>query len=62
MPNFNPPAKVRLALYVLTAVGSVVVAYLKVKNVIGDPEIALWGGLVTVVNSMAALNTTVKEQ
>lgn len=60
--TFNPPAKVRAILYVATAVGSVVVAYLKVKGYIGDAEIALWGGLVTVVNSMAALNTNVGDK
>lgn len=58
--KLNPPPKVRAALYVLTAVGSVVVLYLKAKHYIGDDEVAFWGGLVAVVNSMAALNVSVK--
>lgn len=56
--KFNVPYRVRLALYIFTALGTVVVGYLLNKEVIGDQEVALWGGLVTVVNSMAALNVT----
>lgn len=58
--QFNPPAKVRVALYVLSALGSVVVSYLSVKHFIGDAEVALWGGLVAVVNTMAGLNVSSK--
>lgn len=56
--NFNIPYKVRAALYILTAIGTPVVGYLLAKDVIGELEVSLWGGLVTVVNSMAALNTS----
>lgn len=56
--NLNPPRRVRAALYVLTAVGTPVVAYLNVKGVLGDPELVLWAAEVTVVNGLAALNTT----
>lgn len=56
MGDYNPPAKVRAALYLLSAVGSVVVSYLSVKHYIGDAEVALWSGLVGVIGSMAALN------
>jgi hypothetical protein len=55
--NLNPPRRVRAALYVLTAVGTPVAAYLKFKGLIGDAELALWGAEVTVVNGLAALNT-----
>lgn len=55
--NLNPPRRVRAALYVLTAIGTPIAAYLKFRGIIGDPELALWGAEVTVVNGLAALNT-----
>lgn len=55
--TLNPPRRVRALLYVLTAVGTPVAAYLKFKGYIGDEELALWGAEVTVVNTLAALNT-----
>lgn len=55
--NINPPRRVRAALYILTALGTPLAAYLKVKGYIGDEELALWAAEVTVVNGMAALNT-----
>ncbi len=55
--RINPPRRVRAALYVLTAIGTPIAAYLKLKGYIGDPELALWGAEVTVVNTLAALNT-----
>lgn len=55
--NLNPPRRVRAALYVLTAVGTPVAAYLNLKGYIGDPELVLWAAEVTVVNGLAALNT-----
>lgn len=54
--RLNPPRRVRAALYILTAVGTPVFAYLKVKGYIGDPELVLWSAEVTVVNGLAALN------
>jgi hypothetical protein len=56
--RLNPPRSVRAALYVLTAVGTPIVAYLNVRGWIGDPEMVLWAAEVTVVNGLAALNTT----
>lgn len=58
MGDYNPPAKLRYALYILSGIGSVVVSYLSIKHVIGDAEVALWGGLVAVVNTMAGLNVS----
>jgi len=55
--TINLPYKVRAALYVLTALGTPVVAYLFAKELIGTLEVTLWGAEVTVVNVMAALNT-----
>lgn len=56
--NLNVPYKVRAALYVLTALGTPVVAYLKAKHLIGDLEMNLWAAEVAVVNVLAAFNVT----
>lgn len=56
--RLNPPKKVRQLIYVVTAVGTPVVAYLLVKGVIGEAEVVFWGALSTVVNGMAALNAS----
>lgn len=56
--KFNLPAWLRLSLYGLTAVGTPVVAYLKVKGYIGDHEVNLWFGEVTVVAALAGFNVT----
>lgn len=57
MPTINIPAKVRFLIYLLTAIGTPVVGYLKVKGYIGDPELALWAAEVTVSNTLAAAKT-----
>lgn len=56
--NLNLPNKVRAALYVLTALGTPIVAYLFAKGFIGEIEVALWAAEVTAVNAMAALNVS----
>lgn len=56
--NFNLPSQVRLALYILTAVGTIVVGYLFDSERIGQNEVVAWGSLVTLVNTMAAFNVT----
>lgn len=58
--TFNPPSKIRALLYIITAIGTPVVAYLLTKDVISELEVALWAAEVTVVNAMATLNVTVK--
>jgi len=58
--QYNPPANVRAILYVVSAIGSVLVSYLSVKHLIGDAEVGLWSGLVAVVNTMAGLNVSSK--
>lgn len=55
--TLNPPRRVRAALYILTAVGTPVAVYLQAKGIIGDLEFILWGAEVTVVNTLAVLNT-----
>ena len=54
--NINPSPTIRRALYVLTAVGTPVVAYLQAEGIIGPTEVALWGAEVTVVSAMAGFN------
>lgn len=58
--NLNPPIKVRTLLYVVTGLGSPIVAYLSAKGIIGNLEVALWSAEVTVVSVMASLNTISK--
>lgn len=58
----NLPDRVRAAIYVLTALGTPVIGYLLARGTIGELEVALWGGLVTAVNSMAALNVSVNDK
>lgn len=60
MPTVNIPAGVRFALYVLTAIGTPVVAYLATQGVIGEPEQVLWAAEVTVVLALAASKTSLK--
>lgn len=57
MPTVNIPPAVRFGLYLLSAFGSVFVAYAFARGYIGDPETACWAGLVAVVNGIAAANT-----
>lgn len=56
--RINLPTKVRAALYVITALGTPVIGYLLAKGTISELEVGLWGGLVTAVNAMAALNVS----
>lgn len=56
--QFNPSYKVRAALYMLTALGTPIVAYLFARHTIGVLEVQLWSAEVAVVSAMAALNVT----
>lgn len=56
--TLNPPSNVRAILYIVTAIGTPLIAYLLAKNAIGATEVALWSAEVTVVNTLAALNVT----
>jgi hypothetical protein len=60
--TFNIPPKVRIALYILTIIGTPVMAYLKAKGIVGDLEINLWSAEVVAVAGMAALNVNSKEK
>lgn len=48
--------KVRFAIYILSGIGSLVMAYLYTKGVISDPEMVLWSGLSALVNGLSAYN------
>lgn len=53
--QFPPiPPRIRLAIYLVTGIGSAVVAYLVAKGIAGDAEVTLWAALVAVVNGMSA--------
>lgn len=50
------PPKVRKGLYLAYTAGSPVVAYLAVKSVIGDSEVALYAGIGAALGLTAASN------
>ncbi len=56
--TFNLPYKIRAVLYIVTAIGSPVVAYLLSRGIIGELELTLWSAEVTVVAALAAFNTS----
>lgn len=57
MPTINLNPTVRFVLYLVSAVGSAVAAYLFAKGLVGDAELGLWAALVAIVNGIAAANT-----
>ena len=50
------PRPVRLALYLIYAIGGVILIYLSSKQIVGPDEMALWAGLGTVFGLTAAGN------
>ena len=50
-------ATIRRSLYVLTAVGTPLVAWAGARGWIGDLEVTLWSAEVAVISGLAALNT-----
>jgi hypothetical protein len=59
--TFNPPRKVRLTIYLSTAIGTPLVAYLAAKGIIGDLEVTLWSAEVAAATGLAALNLSPKK-
>ena len=51
------PPKVRVALYYVYGVGSLVATYLAAKGTVGADEMALWTGLGVLFGLTAAVNT-----
>lgn len=60
--QINLPRELRAALYVLTAIGTPVVAYLAAIGLIGELEVALWSAEVSVVAAIATFNLTPENQ
>lgn len=56
------PYKLRIALYVFTALGTPIIAYLSAKGYLGELEVALWSAEVTIVAGMAAFNVVVDDK
>lgn len=56
--NLNPPAKVRVVLYVLAAVGTPTIAYLFSQNTISSFWFGLWTVVSTAVFALAGINVT----
>lgn len=56
--TLNPSRSVRVVLYVITLVGTPLVAYLNARGIIGSLEVTLWSAEVAVATGLAALNTT----
>lgn len=54
--QFNLQPRVRLAVYVVNGLGSIVVTYLSTKGKIGDPEVVAWTAYTVFSSSLAALN------
>jgi hypothetical protein len=57
-PTLNLSANLRLAIYIVSALGSLVIAYGQAEGWgwLGESELALWGGIVALVNGLAAIN------
>jgi hypothetical protein len=58
----NLTAQTRLGLYLVSALGSIIVAYGSAKGWawLGEPEIGAWSSLVALVNGLAAMNVRSK--
>lgn len=54
------PRGLRLSLYVLYAVGGVVLIYLKDKGLVGADELGLWAGVGAVFGITAAGNVSAR--
>lgn len=57
MPTINIPAKWRFALYILSAVALLAVAYAVDKDWAGDAEVRLVTGLAALISALAAAKT-----
>ena len=55
--NVTIPARLRLALYIFTTFGSLLVTYFTATGVLGTNEVALWTGFTAAIAAMAGFNT-----
>lgn len=60
MPTLNLAPKVRFALYLISAVALLGVAYAVDKGVAGDAEVKLVTGLAALATGVAAANTDLR--
>lgn len=58
----NLPDNVRVALYVVTALGTPIVSVLTDQSILPQWAMTLWAAEVTAVGAMAALNVTTPEK
>ena len=58
MININIPSKIRNILYIFTALGSIIVAYLSATQVISSNEVAAWTAFTAFIAGLAKLNIT----
>ena len=56
--TLNIPYQLRVAIYILTAVGTPVIAYLLSMGIIGDLEVTLCSAEVAVACALAAFNVS----
>ena len=60
--DINIPRNLRLALYIFTSFGSLLVTYFAARGQIGADEISLWTGFTALVAAMAGFNITPVEK
>lgn len=58
----NLPDRVRVVLYVITALGTPVVGVLTEQNILPAWAMTLWSAEVAAVTAMAALNVSVNDK
>lgn len=56
--TLNPSRSIRVAIYIVTALGTPLVAYLNARGIIGSLEVSFWSAEVAVATGLAALNTS----
>lgn len=54
--TLNPSRTVRVVIYLVTALGTPLVAYLNARGIIGSLEVSFWSAEVAVATGLAALN------
>lgn len=55
--TYNLPKQVRFALYVFTALGSILVTYLTATGVAGANEVSAWTAFTAFIAGLAGFNT-----
>lgn len=52
----NPSPRIRLIIYIVSGVGTIISAYLRAKGLIGDAEQVAWAAFVVFANGLSAAN------